>query len=248
MPEKVKVEILDGILPLEEKVRRYEFDFVPDERARNLNRKRKRIVDIILASLGLIATTPIIAVAALVVKLDSKGPAFYKSKRVDEDGRVFHAYKLRTMYVNSNQYGWAYGVSQCRTLDDVFIVQNPNDSRITKVGRILRRYSIDELPQFLNVVKGDMSMVGPRPLGDEARRFVEYALSTRNYRYLEIFYCPAGMTSNAAIHGRGDLPKAQRVEHDLEYAREFNTKNILGLDMQIIGRTCKILLTGKGAY
>lgn len=236
--------------PLEDMVRLYEFGFVPNQKIRDSNKKRKRRLDQALALIGLLAATPVMIIAALAVKLDSKGPIFYKSRRVGEGGKVFSAYKLRTMYDgNRNSPNEAHDVSQCNFLDDVLVVQNPDDPRITRVGKILRRFSIDELPQFVNVLRGDISVVGIRPFGyEEAQRFVDYARHIGNQRYLGIFYCPGGMTSLAAIHGRGDLPKVQRIEYDLEYTRKFNTEDILRCDLQIIGRTLKFVINGKGAY
>jgi len=165
----------------------------------------RRPLDIAIAGLGLLATAPVLAVAMLGVKLEDRGPVLFKQKRVGKDGVEFEVLKLRTMVVNAERLGAGYAVDK-------------GDSRITRIGGFLRRSSIDELPQLWNVVRGDMSVIGPRPtLAYQVEKY-----TARQRRRLEVL---PGLTGWAQVHGRAKLPWDERIELDVWYVdhRSFKT-------------------------
>jgi lipopolysaccharide/colanic/teichoic acid biosynthesis glycosyltransferase len=156
-----------------------------------------RALDVAIAGAGLALATPVLAAAALAVKLEDRGPILFKQTRVGKDGRDFELLKLRTMVVGAERQGAGYAV-------------NRGDPRITRVGRFLRRTSLDELPQLWNVVRGDMSVIGPRPtLRYQVERYTE-----RQRRRLDVL---PGITGWAQIHGRASLSWEERIELDVWY-------------------------------
>ena len=179
-----------------------------------------RAADVVLASLGLALTSPLLGAAALVVKLVDGGPILYRQRRVGKDGEEFELLKIRTMVVGAEQLGAGYAVDK-------------GDSRITRAGRILRRLSIDELPQLWNVVRGDMSVIGPRPtLAYQVERY-----TPRQRRRLEV---KPGITGWAQIHGRAALPWEDRIELDVWYVEHRSPK----VDFTILARTPLALFSG----
>ena len=179
-----------------------------------------RVVDAVGAGLGLTLASPVLAAAAAAIKLDDSGPVFYRQRRVGRDGREFELVKLRTMVVDAEQQGAGYAV-------------NAGDPRITRVGRLLRRLSIDELPQLWNVVRGDMSLIGPRPtLAYQVERY-----TPRQLRRLEV---KPGITGWAQIHGRAALPWEERIELDVWYVENRSP----WLDLKILLRTPRALFGG----
>jgi Undecaprenyl-phosphate glucose phosphotransferase len=189
---------------------------------------QKRIFDIVLSSLIVLATLPLTLVIALAVKLSSRGPIFFVQERVGLNGRVFKMVKFRTMRVGSREEG----DTQWTCADD---------PRRTAVGAFLRKSNLDELPQFFNVLKGDMSIVGPRP---ERPHFVEKFLEEFDrYNFRHTF--KAGITGWAQVNGwRGDTSIAKRVEYDLYYLRNWS----LTFDLQIITMTLLKIFNSKNAY
>ena len=168
------------------------------------------------ASALALALTPLWIVVAIAIKLDSKGPVFFKQGRRTKDGRIFNMLKFRSMVVNAEQM-------------DVGLFNYENDPRVTKVGRFLRNTSIDELPQLFNIIKGDMSVVGPRPS-------VSYELGdfdTLNKRYKKRFQVKAGLTGLAQTKGRNDISWDNKVEFDNQYVDEFNRIGIFA-DIKIL--------------
>jgi len=188
----------------------------------------KRVFDVCLSVLVLLLTLPVSLLIAAAVKLASRGPVFFVQDRVGLNGRVFQMFKFRTMKVGSREEGdtrW--------TCDQ--------DPRRTRVGAFLRRTNLDELPQFLNVLRGDMSIVGPRP---ERPYFVERFLEEFD-RYNSRHMFKAGITGWAQVNGwRGDTSIAKRVEYDLYYLRNWS----LTFDLQIISMTLLRLFSSKNAY
>lgn len=168
------------------------------------------------ASALALALTPLWIVVAIAIKLDTKGPVFFKQGRRTKDGRIFNMLKFRSMVVNAEQM-------------DVGLFNYENDPRVTKVGRFLRNSSIDELPQLFNIIKGDMSVVGPRPS-------VSYELGdfdTLNKRYKKRFQVKAGLTGLAQTKGRNDISWDNKVEFDNQYVDEFNRIGIFA-DIKIL--------------
>jgi Undecaprenyl-phosphate glucose phosphotransferase len=189
---------------------------------------QKRIFDVAFSALVLLLTLPIMLLIALAVKLGSRGPVFFVQDRVGLNGRVFQMFKFRTMRVGSQEEG------DTRWTSD-------NDPRRTIVGTFLRKTNLDELPQFFNVLKGDMSIVGPRP---ERPFFVERFLEEFE-RYNARHMFKAGITGWAQVNGwRGDTSIAKRVEYDLYYLRNWS----LTFDLQIITMTVFRLFSSKNAY
>jgi lipopolysaccharide/colanic/teichoic acid biosynthesis glycosyltransferase len=179
-----------------------------------------RAVDVALAGVGLVLASPVLALSALAVKLEDRGPVLYKQTRVGRDGVDFELLKLRTMVVDAETQGAGYAV-------------NKGDPRITKVGRALRRLSFDELPQLWNVVRGDMSIIGPRPT-------LRYQVDRYDERQLHRLDVKPGITGWAQIHGRASLPWAERIELDLWYVRHRDWKT----DVLILLRTPLALFGG----
>jgi lipopolysaccharide/colanic/teichoic acid biosynthesis glycosyltransferase len=188
------------------------------------HRPLTRALDLLIAGGLLVVTSPALLTAVVAIRLESRGPAFFKQRRVGKDGVPFELWKLRTMVPGAEEMGAG-----------IYVVEG--DPRITRVGRLLRRLSLDELPNLINVVKGDMSMVGPRPtIQEQVDRYTE-----RQRRRLEV---KPGITGWAQVNGRVSLPWPERIELDIWYVEN----RTLGLDVKIIARTVKMLLTGHGLY
>ena len=179
-----------------------------------------RILDAALAGLGLAIASPALAVAAVAIKLDDGGPILYRQRRVGLQGEGFELVKLRTMTVGAERQGAGYAV-------------NEGDPRITRAGRTLRRLSVDEIPQLWNVVRGDMSLIGPRPT--HAYQVEQY--TPRQRRRLEV---NPGITGWAQIHGRARLPWDERIELDVWYVEHRSP----WLDLKILARTPAALFGG----
>jgi lipopolysaccharide/colanic/teichoic acid biosynthesis glycosyltransferase len=179
-----------------------------------------RALDVAIAGAGLAVSSPLLALGALAVKLEGGGPVIYRQTRVGQHGTDFELLKLRTMIVGAERQGAGYAVER-------------GDARITKVGRILRRLSIDELPQLWNVVRGDMSVIGPRPT-------LRYQVDSYDERQLHRLDVKPGITGWAQIHGRASLPWAERIELDLWYVRHHDWKT----DLLILIRTPLALFGG----
>ncbi len=189
---------------------------------------QKRIFDVTFSVLVLLATLPVTLAIALAIKLSSRGPIFFVQERVGLNGRVFRMFKFRTMNVGSPEEGNTRWTCE-------------EDPRRTGIGSFLRKTNLDELPQFLNVVRGDMSIVGPRP---ERPFFVERFLNEFD-RYNSRHMFKAGITGWAQVNGwRGDTSIAKRVEYDLYYLRNWS----LTFDLQIISMTLLRMFTSKNAY
>jgi lipopolysaccharide/colanic/teichoic acid biosynthesis glycosyltransferase len=179
-----------------------------------------RAMDVAAASVALALASPVLAGAAVAVKLEDRGPVFYRQRRVGRNGVEFDLLKLRTMEVGAEQRGAGYAV-------------NEGDPRITRSGRVLRRLSLDELPQLWNVLRGDMSMIGPRPtLAYQVERY-----TPRQRRRLEV---KPGITGWAQIHGRARLPWDERIELDVWYVEHRSA----WLDLKILARTPLALFAG----
>ncbi|MCR5324873.1 MAG: sugar transferase [Lachnospiraceae bacterium] len=170
-----------------------------------LNLFIKRLFDIVSSGILILLLTPLWIIVTIWIKLDSKGPVFFKQGRRTKDGRIFNMLKFRSMVVNAEHMGAG-------------LFNYENDPRVTKVGRFLRNSSIDELPQLFNILKGDMSVVGPRPC-------VTYELGdfdTLNKRYKKRFMVKAGLTGLAQVKGRNDISWDEKVGYDNQYVDEFN--------------------------
>ncbi|MBU0983054.1 MAG: sugar transferase, partial [candidate division Zixibacteria bacterium] len=192
----------------------------------------KKIVDRVGALVGLVLAAPIILLTALTIKLDSRGPVLFKQTRTGLNGRPFTLYKFRTMCTDAEQKK-SHLTDRNEMSGPVFKIKN--DPRITRIGQLLRKYSIDELPQFLNVLKGDMSLVGPRPpLPQEVSRFEPW-----QHRKLAV---RPGLTCLWQVNGRNAVDFEQWMRLDLEYIDNWS----LWLDIKILFKTIPAVLKGSG--
>jgi len=195
----------------------------------------KRFFDIVLSLLALIVLMPFFVILAIIIKLTSPGPIFFVQTRVGYFGRHFRFYKFRSMYQDAEKRKQAL-LAQNQSADGV-IFKMKHDPRITPIGRIIRKTSIDELPQFFNVLFGDMSLVGPRPpLPSEVQ---QYTLEDRKRLNVK-----PGLTCLWQIRGRSDIPFKEQVKLDKEYIQS----NSLWQDLKILIQTIPAIISGKGAY
>jgi len=201
-------------------------------------RHYKRALDLLLGGLLLVATLPLMAVIALLCRLGSPGAVLFRQQRVACGGAEFTLLKFRTMYSDSRQrFPTLFDFSFSDRQQQEMFLQLDDDPRVTPIGRFLRRSSLDELPNLLNVVRGEMSLVGPRP---------ELPAMLRHYQpgQLVKFAVMPGLTGLAQISGRGDLNVAETISADLEYVRQRS----LRYDLSILLRTVQAVVRGTGAY
>lgn len=201
---------------------------------RGFNLAMKRVMDVTLALVGLVLLAPLWAVIALAIVLDSPGPVFFRQLRVGKNGRLFYVYKFRSMRVGAEEEK-----ERLRHLNEASgpLFKIRNDPRLTRVGRVLRRLSLDELPQLINVLKGEMSLVGPRPpTPEEVAQYEPWQL-----RRLEV---APGITGAWQVSGRSELPFEEMVLLDLYYIDNWS----LALDIQLLLRTIPAVLSGRGAF
>jgi lipopolysaccharide/colanic/teichoic acid biosynthesis glycosyltransferase len=184
----------------------------------------KRSFDVIVALIGSVLTAPVVGVFALAIRLETAGHPIYTQTRVGLDGREFQIFKLRTMVRDAEVTGAGMAV-------------NEGDDRITRVGNFLRRYSLDELPNLWNVMRGEMSIVGPRPT--IPMQVEQYTAHQR--RRLDV---KPGITGWAQVNGRASLPWSERIELDIWYVEHQS----LSLELQILARTVRMVFTGQGLY
>jgi lipopolysaccharide/colanic/teichoic acid biosynthesis glycosyltransferase len=184
----------------------------------------QRALDLLLAGLGAALTAPVLALLAVAIRLESPGHPIYRQTRVGKDGREFQIYKLRTMVRGAEFTGAGLSIQE-------------GDDRITRVGQLLRRYSLDELPNLWNVLRGEMSIVGPRPtIPVQVQQYTPH-----QRRRLEV---KPGITGWAQVNGRAALPWSERIELDIWYVEHRS----LALDLRILARTAAMVLSGRGLY
>jgi len=189
-----------------------------------LHSARKRCIDIAVSAVALVFAAPVMALAALAIRLDSRGHAIYRQRRVGRNGHPFAVYKLRTMVTGAEHIGAGLAIDE-------------GDTRVTRVGALLRRTSIDELPNLINVLRGEMSLVGPRPtLQVQVDRYTD-----RQRRRLEV---RPGLTGWAQVNGRASLPWPDRIELDIWYLEHAT----LRLDLKILALSARMAITGHGLY
>jgi lipopolysaccharide/colanic/teichoic acid biosynthesis glycosyltransferase len=183
-----------------------------------------RALDLLVAGIALVIASPVLLLAAIAIKLDSRGPVLYLARRVGRGGAEFDLYKLRTMHVGNDPVGVGTPVL-------------PGDPRVTRVGALLRRFSLDELPNLINVMRGEMAVVGPRPtLGAQVDDYTPHQA-----RRLEV---KPGLTGWAQVNGRAGIPWEERIELDVWYVEHRS----FALDLRILARTARLLVTGHGLY
>jgi exopolysaccharide biosynthesis polyprenyl glycosylphosphotransferase len=200
----------------------------------NYRQRVKRVFDFILSFLSVVFLLPVFIVLAVLIKLDSPGPVFYRSRRYGRYGRMFDMYKFRSMVINADDL-----LTQLKDRNEADgpIFKIKKDPRITGMGTFLRRYSLDELPQILNVIKGDMSLVGPRP-------FPITQLEKEDLRQLKRLGIRPGITGLWQIRGRSDVSFNKLLRWDIWYIKNWS----FWLDLYILFQTFPVVVNGKGAY
>jgi lipopolysaccharide/colanic/teichoic acid biosynthesis glycosyltransferase len=184
----------------------------------------RRAFDVVVSGLALVLTSPVLAAAIVAIRLETPGHPIYRQRRIGMDGRPFDVLKLRTMVAGAESMGSGLAV-------------NEGDPRITRVGAVLRRFSIDELPNLVNVLRGDMAIIGPRPtVPVQVEQYTERQRGRLAVR--------PGITGWAQVNGRTSLPWNERIELDLWYIEHRSWR----LDLQILARTAAIVLGGEGLY
>lgn len=185
----------------------------------------KRISDIVFSVLGLLVLSPLFLLIAILVRCTSKGPAVFRQERLGRDAKVFRICKFRTMAENSEHTGSG-------------VYSDRNDSRVTKVGRFLRATSLDELPQLWNILRGDMSFIGPRP----PLTYHPWTIDRYSEEQLRMFRVRPGITGWAQVHGRRELEWHERLRLNVWYADHIS----FALDLKIVFLTVGVMLSGKG--
>ena len=194
----------------------------------------KRAIDVIISIIGLIVLSPIFLILAIIIKLDSKGPVFFAHTRYGKDGKKFKMYKFRTMYENAQDMINDFTPEQMKEWKENFKLQD--DPRITKVGKFLRKTSLDELPQIVNIIKGDLSIIGPRPVIEE--ELEKYG--DNKDKFLSV---TPGLTGYWQANGRSSTTYEQRMEMELYYTDNISPK----LDVKIFFKTIESVIKKEGA-
>ncbi len=195
----------------------------------------KRVFDILISSLALVVLSPILGITAALIKLEDRGPVFFTQKRIGLRGHSFMIWKFRSMVMNAEQV--AQRMIEQQEVKDTIEIKMKGDPRITRIGRLIRKYSIDELPQFWNVFIGNMSIVGPRPV--VPTEVADYSVEERK-RLL----AKPGLTCFWQVGGRTDLDFENQVRLDIEYIQSSS----IWLDVKLLFLTIPAVLLGKGAY
>lgn len=201
---------------------------------RNVYLHIKRFFDIVISTIGLIVLSPVFLILAIIVKVDSKGPIFFAHTRIGKNGKKFKMYKFRTMYENAQDMINDFTPEQMKEWKENFKLQD--DPRITKVGKFLRKTSLDELPQIVNIIKGDLSIIGPRPvIEEELEKYGE-----NKEKFLSI---TPGLTGYWQANGRSSTTYEQRMEMELYYIDNISPK----LDVKIFFKTIESVIKKEGA-
>lgn len=196
--------------------------------------KIKRVIDVILASVALILLSPLFAIIAIAIKIDSKGPVFFAHKRIGKNGKIIKLYKFRSMVINAEELIKSFTPEQMREYKENYKLTN--DPRITKVGKFLRKTSLDELPQLINIINGDLSIIGPRPVvADELEKY-----GVNKDKFLSV---TLGLTGYWAANGRSNTTYEQRMEMELYYIDNLSLK----MDIKVFFKTILSVLKKEGA-
>ena len=196
--------------------------------------KIKRVIDVILASVALILLSPLFAIIAIAIKIDSKGPVFFAHKRIGKNGKIIKLYKFRSMVINAEELIKSFTPEQMREYKENYKLTN--DPRITKVGKFLRKTSLDELPQLINIINGDLSIIGPRPVvADELEKY-----GVNKDKFLSV---RPGLTGYWQVNGRSNTTYEERMEMELYYVDNCS----LWLDIKIFFKTFITVFKKEGA-
>lgn len=194
----------------------------------------KRIFDFILSLIGIAIMSPLFLIISIMIKCDTKGPVFFKQRRIGLNGKPLYIYKFRTMVTNAEELIASFTPEQKKEWEESYKLKD--DPRITRVGKILRKTSLDELPQLINIIKGEMSIIGPRPVVEEELSWygndVDLVLSVK-----------PGLTGWWAVNGRSAVPYPKRCDLELYYVKNAS----LALDVRILLGTLKVVFSQRGA-
>ncbi len=196
--------------------------------------KIKRVIDVILASVALILLSPLFAIIAIAIKIDSKGPVFFAHKRIGKNGKIIKLYKFRSMVINAEELIKSFTPEQMKEYKENYKLTN--DPRITKVGKFLRKTSLDELPQLINIINGDLSIIGPRPVvADELEKY-----GVNKDKFLSV---TPGLTGYWAANGRSNTTYEQRMKMELYYIDNLSLK----MDIKVFFKTILSVVKKEGA-
>lgn len=196
--------------------------------------KIKRVIDVIFASIALILLSPVFAIIAIAIKIDSKGPVFFAHKRIGKNGNIIKLYKFRSMVINAEELIKSFTPEQMKEYKENYKLTN--DPRITKVGKFLRKTSLDELPQLINIINGDLSIIGPRPVvADELEKY-----GVNKDKFLSV---TPGLTGYWAANGRSNTTYEQRMEMELYYIDNLSLK----MDIKVFFKTILSVVKKEGA-
>lgn len=194
----------------------------------------KRFMDVILATIALVVLSPIFLIIAIAIKIESKGPVFFKHARVGKNGKIIKLYKFRSMVINAEELIKSFTPEQMKEYKENYKLTN--DPRITKIGKFLRKTSLDELPQLFNIIKGDLSIIGPRPVvTDELKKY-----GTNTEKFLSV---TPGLTGYWAANGRSCTSYEQRMQMELYYIDNLSLK----MDIKVFFKTIEAVIKREGA-
>ena len=213
---------------------------LPTKEEKQLKRKSqvykfvKRTTDVVLASVALVILSPVFLIIAIAIKLDSKGPVFFKHTRIGKNGKIIKLYKFRSMVINAEELIKSFTPEQMKEYKENYKLTN--DPRITRVGNILRKTSLDELPQLINIIKGDLSIIGPRPVVAEELKKYQYNIG----KFLSV---TPGLTGYWAANGRSKTTYEERMEMELYYIDNLSLK----MDLKVFFKTILSVVKKEGA-
>lgn len=213
---------------------------LPTKEEKQLKRKSqvykfvKRATDVVLASVALVILSPVFLIIAVAIKLDSKGPVFFKHTRIGKNGKIIKLYKFRSMVINAEELIKSFTPEQMKEYKENYKLTN--DPRITRVGNILRKTSLDELPQLINIIKGDLSIIGPRPVVAEELKKYQYNID----KFLSV---TPGLTGYWAANGRSNTTYEERMEMELYYIDNLSLK----MDLKVFFKTILSVVKKEGA-
>lgn len=228
------VDVVDNVIPNIHALENTEVSNKNILKRQSPYRYIKRFMDVILATIALVVLSPIFLIIAIAIKIESKGPVFFKHTRIGKNGKIIKLYKFRSMVINAEELIKSFTPEQMKEYKENYKLTN--DPRITKIGKFLRKTSLDELPQLLNIIKGDLSIIGPRPVvTDELKK---YGANTE--KFLSV---TPGLTGYWAANGRSCTTYKQRMQMELYYIDNLSLK----MDVKVFFKTIEAVIKREGA-
>ena len=228
------VDVVDNVIPNIHALENTEVSYENILKRQSPYRYIKRFMDVILATIALVVLSPIFLIIAIAIKIESKGPVFFKHTRIGKNGKIIKLYKFRSMVINAEELIKSFTPEQMKEYKENYKLTN--DPRITKIGKFLRKTSLDELPQLLNIIKGDLSIIGPRPVvTDELEK---YGANTK--KFLSV---TPGLTGYWAANGRSCTTYEQRMQMELYYIDNLSLK----MDIKVFFKTIEAVIKREGA-